>query len=244
MKSTSLKRICGVTVLALTASAASAQLITYVDVTSGAGGNTTLTNGTQWDPLADGAGQGTTGDGVWAVRDAANGGGFGNMGTIYQNTPSGTSDDAHPLLTSVNGLSLNTYDVYVYFWSDSSAWRIRAGFDLSSLSYFQYNPLSPGATVFATPNGTTIYSSSLSENPFTTDVMIAEGSNRRLIQGYVGQVTGTGISLFIDDGPATSSNERTWYDGIGYAVVPEPTSFSLLGVGVLLLVGARRRINL
>jgi hypothetical protein len=206
--------------------------ITYVDATHGAGGNTTLTNGSQWDPLASQSF--VSNDGVWEARA------FGNGATIYQNAASGGMDDAHPLLTTISGLQLNTYDVYVYFWSDSSSWRINAGLTPGSLSYFQFNPLSPGASTYATPTGSTIFSTSLNPNPFTSSVMIAEGSNRQLVQGYLGQVTGASISVFIEDGPAGNQDQRTWYDGIGYAIVPEPTAGALLGLGLLSLVFRRR----
>jgi len=43
-------------------------------------------------------------------------------------------------------------------------------------------------------------------------------------------VTGTSISIFVEDAPAANGNERTWYDGIGYEV-PEPASLVLLGLG-------------
>jgi hypothetical protein len=54
------------------------------------------------------------------------------------------------------------------------------------------------------------------------------------MQALLGQVTGTSISVFVEDAPATTSSNRTWYDGIGYEV-PEPATMAILGLGALLM---------
>jgi hypothetical protein len=212
-----------------------AQPITYVDATHGASGNTTLTDGSEWNPLASQSF--TSNDGVWEFRA------FGNNSSIYQNTAFGTVDNAHRLKTTVTGLALDTYNVYAYFWSDVSSWRMGASLtdDAGELPMYQFNPLSPGTVQHWSGADGTVFSSSLGPNPFTTAVMISEG-NRRLIQINLGQVTGTGFSVFIDDfNGMVDANQRTWYDGVGYSVVPEPSSAALLGLGSLGAILLRRR---
>jgi MYXO-CTERM domain-containing protein len=232
-----LKALVSTVSVALLTSAATAQ-ITYVDATSGGAGNTTLTNGGTWDPLAA---QGPANDGLWDVRV------FGNSGTIFQNAAFGGVDNSHRLLTTVSGLTLGTYDVFAYFWVDTSDWRIQASltdnpggdlplFTRSTVGVLQYAPTGGSTTILSTDpsvNG--------GVNPFTTAVMVAEG-NRALFQANLGQVTGTGFSVFVDDDPAMADgNQRTWYDGIGYSVIPEPTSATFLGLGALLGILALRR---
>lgn len=219
-----LKRtLCMAAIGVFTAASVQASIV-YVDATHGATGNTTLTDGSEWNPST--SDQGASGDGLWAQRA------FGNSATIYQNVASGGTDDAHMLKTTVSGLSSDTYDVYVYYWSDTSDWRIQAGLASDSLTEFGFQTQTAGTTVYRAQDNTTAYSDSLGVNPFTTAVMLTEG-NRTLVQAYLGQVTGTEISVFLDDSPdaaTTGSDARTWYDGVGYEVIPEPATIGLLGV--------------
>lgn len=223
--------------------------ITYVDATGtdGTTGNTIAapSAGGSGTPILAGAigTQGPGGDGVWDLRA------FENGGTIYQNASSGNTDNALRLATTATGLADGTYYVYAYFWSDSSSWRMGASLTDSAgdLPLYQFNPNSGGTTQWYTgaDPGSPVVSSSLSVNPFTTDVMVAD-SNRRLMQINLGQTTVTGgsFTVYIDDDPAQAdSNGRTWYDGIGYSatLVPEPTSIALLGLGALLATFAVRR---
>jgi hypothetical protein len=246
--------------LALAAAQASAAVITYVDATAGAGGNTTLTDGSQWNPLA--AQSFVSNDGVWEGRA------FGNSSTIYQNTASGTSDDAHRLLTTMSGLKPGAlHNVYAYFWSDTSGWRIQAATSEAGLTL--YTPDPAGGHGGSPPAGVTLLGPTGGANPvpdplsvtgpfipggaganpgwttditFTSSVQIAN-ANRRLYQAYLGTANADGsgnLAVYIDDGPATDQNSRTWYDGVGYELVPEPTSLALLGLGWgVLLIGRR-----
>ena len=230
--------VAGLAVFAAHAAAA----IVYVDATHGAGGNTTLVGGAQWDPLT--ASQGAGGDGVWALRA------FGNSATIYQNSPSGSIDNAHRLQTNVSGLALGVYNAYAYFWSDSSSWRMEASLTDNpggDLPLFSFNPTTAGVVQHYTGadvGGNLPLSTSLGVNPFTTGVMVGDAA-RRLFQIPLGQVTGTSFPIYIDDDHLqVDQNQRTWYDGVGYELdhlVPEPTSFALLGLGLgVLLVGRRK----
>ena len=225
-----------------------AQKITYVDATHGTNGNTVVApsaGGGVFNPAGAIGTQGPGGDGLWDLRA------FGNNATIYQNASAGNVDNAQRLATTVTGLSLNTYNVYAFFWSDTSSWRMGAALNsdpAGPLTLNQANPTTPGVVQYYTGGDATFLSSSLAVNPFATGVMVGEG-NRRLYGISLGTVTGAGFTVVIDDSPAQADqNQRTWYDGVGYSVVPEPSSvalFAVAGLGLLLTrIGrqAKRRV--
>jgi hypothetical protein len=211
--------------------------ITYVDATDGVSGNTAI---------APSAGGGvfngvvpetsTPNDGLWDKRA------FANNATIFQNsgTNSNVDTNAVRLATTISGLAPGTYDVYVYFWTDSARmWRIGASLSDSpgQLPLYMTDPVtgpSPGVVQYYDgPIFTTVMSSTLEPNPFTTDVMIADG-NRYLLQAWLGAVTGTSFTVYIEgDRNMQSLFQRTWYDGVGYSAVPEPSTLALLVMGVL-----------
>jgi hypothetical protein len=205
-------------------------LITYVDATAS---NTTLADGSTWTPTTSRSGT----DGLWCLRNFANPIG---AGTIYETggdlAPPGVdpnNEDAQRLKTTVTGLAPNTYNVYVYLWSDFSNWRIRAA--------LQDNPTGElplyvvGATLYGTPLPTVA-------NPADFDGLapLVTEDNRTMYQVLLGQVTGTSVSVYVDNDPGAGDPlfpralypdtffARTWYDGIGIAAVPEPSGAILL----------------
>jgi hypothetical protein len=190
-----------------------------------------LAAGGVFNPAVDRSGT----DNLWYVRS------FGNNATIYEaggESPGSNPEDCPRLVTTYSGLPEETYAVYAYFWSDTSLmWRIRAGLSNPTSELPLFAPGGSGVTQYYTGADATVFSSSLSPNPFTTtDVMVAEG-NRRLYQAYLGTVTGTSINVYIDDEAAHMTyDKRTWYDGVGYEVVPEPSTIAMLGLGVLALL--------
>jgi hypothetical protein len=210
-------------------SSASAQTI-YVDATEGISGNTAIAPSAGGGVFTSIPQSNTPNDGLWDGRA------FGNSATIFQNagTTAAVDTNAVRLATSVSGLAADSYNVYVYFWTDNSpTWRIGASLTDSPGQLPLFQSGGAGVTQFYTGSDATVLSSTLTPNPFTTSVVIAEG-NRRLLQGYVGTFTGTSVSVFIEgDRSMTTFNQRTWYDGVGYSVVPEPSTATLFGLGTL-----------
>jgi len=228
-------------VMAALASIAVAQTpITFVNATTN---NTTLPNG---DPLIPGThyyvGQTwSPNDAVWDYRT-----GYANDGDIWQNASSGQIDtNAFRLRTTVTVPAPGPgqyYEVYALFWTDTSSWRIAASLTDAPGQLPLYLRDSPGVTQFWTGADGTQYSTVLSPNPFTTSVLISEGNRRLLMTPSLGQVVGTTISVYIEpDRNQADSNQRTWFDGIGYQLIPEPSTCALVGFGALISVLALRR---
>jgi hypothetical protein len=214
--------------------------IVYVDASHGVGGNTSLApsaGGGVFNPGAVNV-QGPANDGVWDLRT-----GFANLSTIYQNGGTSGSPDNAPRLVTTAPTVPGTYNAYAYFWSNGSSWRMRASLSDAAGDIPLYLRTDAGVTQFYTGADGTVLSSALASDPFAAPVMVSEG-DRRLYQIALGQVgANTSISVYIDDEGTTQpgQNERTWYDGIGFELVPEPASLSLLASCAPLAMMARRR---
>lgn len=225
--------------VALTASAQ----ITYVDATSGVSGNTALAAGGTFSPPLNG----TTGnDQNWEQRTT-----FGSSGNIFESNGEVGTENAPRLVTTISGLADGTYDLYAYFWSPGPGdalqqWLLRAGLANLGGDLTLYSRPTAGITTPVTPDA--IATQVTSTSGFTVAPTILTESSRNLWQASLGQATVSGgvgtIQVFIDDyaNPGTVNN-RTWYDGVGYAVsaVPEPSTFALAGIGLAGLMIFRRR---
>jgi hypothetical protein len=188
----------------------------YVDATAGAGGNTTLTNGTTL-VLSAAANQ-------WHSQT-----GGGNGGTILSSSDS-SGENAPTLMTQVPVPGSGTYDVWVNFWGTATAnadWRIVAGLTPATMQTFrsekcgQVLPLTQDTSLVLT-----------NTSPVTN----------YLYQAYVGRVAvsnNLNITVYVGNNAiATGGNGatlagntcRTWYDGVSYAKV-EPLQIKSVVTG-------------
>src|SRR5215469_16132744 len=165
---------------ALAAQAGMAQTaITYVDVVDGPSGNTLqITNGTTpwngtltpWKAITSG---GALNDGLWLNRP------FGNFNTIYENAGAASEDtNATRLVTSIMVPATapgQYYSVYGFFWTDTSqTWELGASLANYPGQLPLYQLSTAGVTIFNNDgfaSTSTIYSTNLNPNPFTTPVM-------------------------------------------------------------------------
>jgi hypothetical protein len=233
--------------------------ITYVDALSGTGGNTRVTGGLQSDTswLLDNVS--TTDADQWSLRT-----GSGTNGTIFQAMPNGTPAAIPQLTTTISSLTDGeTYKVWAFFQDnvgDASSpfqnWVISAGLT-TSLDTTYWAPDQPVAShnsatpVLGTGGTGTITTTNVSEavdlSYSGTPPTFTEGSGeglRSLYAVYLGEVTlagGTEINVYVDMLIAGSSGAtRVWYDGVGYEMVPEPSTALLGGLGLFSLLRRRR----
>lgn len=199
--------------------------ITYVDAADGPGGNTTFADGSLFEahktsPVGN--------DNQWTLRPLGNG---GTVFTSNDGAPSGP-EDAPLLVTTIRGLTPGAaYNVYAYFWSDQNSWQLIAS--LTSLA--------EGASAQSGVKPPPRAQSTLAvATDFANQVMVEE-ANRQLYQAPLGQATADArgeIRVWIDDFPNAASVNRTWYDGVGYALASKTEAGASTGLAALVaLIG-------
>ncbi len=164
-------------------------------------------------------------DPLWGLRA------FANSTTIFEGRSEAAGDDV-PLTTQLSGLGDGTYNVWAFFWdaSGSNGWELSTGLSGNPIATYSFDgagnttaPVDAG-TLDLTGVGTT-----------AEDDRIMYGVN-------LGQATvsgGSSINVLIQQ-LGNGSGSRTWYDGVGYEVVPEPSAALLIGLGGLALLRRRR----
>ena len=205
--------------------------ITYIDA---AASNTTLADGSAYNPTATTINT----DNQWSLRT------LGNGATVYTANDSNANpgEDAPLLRTTVTGLTAGeSYALYTYFWGagndaplGNQQWDIRAGLTADTQEFYNFtNTINLGHALTGV----------VSIEHFTNNspaVMLVE-TDRRLYQAELGTAVADAngqISIYINDAPGNIN--RTWYDGVGYAAVPEPSTSLLAGLSALALLRRRR----
>lgn len=180
--------------------------LTYVDATSGVGGNTTLANGSTFTPPLNG----TNGsDQQWEQRTA-----LGSGGNVYESGGEG-AENAPELRMKLTGLVAGgTYRVRVNFWDAGPAWRIRAGFNSAPGANTLFANQTEAAGIGATG---AVAASTLS---YTVAPTTFAEVDRTMFSADLGTTVADGsgeIAVFLDDlAPVLGANDRTWFDGLSY----------------------------
>jgi autotransporter-associated beta strand protein len=172
---------------------------TYQDGTWGAGGNTTLSDGSTLTPTASP---------FWMERTV-----FGNSGQVLQ-AQNDVPTDAPELRSTISGLTPGQqYTVHLNFWdadlNGGGLWRVQAGSAPGTLTLFAAPNEVAGAT-----NGVALASLTY----VGTAPMNAEG-NRQMWAANLGQLTADGsgqIHVYFDDTGTANGDDRTWFDGLSY----------------------------
>jgi hypothetical protein len=211
--------------------------ITFVDATDGAGANTALAAGGTFTPAtASTASQ-------WRFRS-----GFGNGPGIYESNGSVVNSDAPRLATTITGLTPGaSYNIFAMFVSPddlNQSWAVRAG--LVNLPGDLQLFTGTNATTSTNPLPTATVATLAQASDFSNTVLVTDSGNRKLFEAPLGATTADingNVVVYVDDFVATTVNNRTWYDGVGFssAAAPEPASLSLAGIGAASLLLRRRR---
>ncbi|HYG24298.1 MAG TPA: PEP-CTERM sorting domain-containing protein [Verrucomicrobiae bacterium] len=229
------------TVLGACVSSASAQK-TFVNATSGAAGNTTLANGGLFSPPLNG----TTGaDQLWEERTT-----FASGGNVFESQGESAGENAPRLAVNLS-LANGTYNIYAYFWSpgtetadNQQQWLLRAGLQNTAEELQLYSRVLGVVTTPVNEPGMQIATQVTSGDGFDVAPTLFTENSRNLWEAYLGQavVNNGTLQVFIDDySPATTVNNRTWFDGVGFSVVPEPSSIALFGLGLAGMLARRRK---
>ncbi len=177
--------------------------INYVDASSGAGGNTMQWTNTQswivWTPPLNIA---STSDHQWE-EETGTGWGNGPTSNWFESNREGT-EDCPQLRPRVEGLAPGTYNVFAYFWvANGQGFKFGAALTnhpTGSLPLYAVGSFGVKAAV---------------QGSFASSVMVTS-ADRTLYQVSLGTVTGSTVTVYIDDDANGGYSSSCWYDGIGY----------------------------
>jgi hypothetical protein len=224
-------------ILSVMSASAMAGLITYVDAELGntkiggadpalttnyvsSGSSTSLSSDNKWGWRTLSGGQ--NGAGVWE-SDAA------SFAGDRESTPDISVDMVLP--------AAGVYDLYALFYINgfnastsvfSGRWDIACRVGATG-DFTQYNRTNyPGVVTLA------------QADEFATLITINTGSNRH-VKAYLGQyiasAPNTTVTIYVngfDSWNGVSGDHRTVFDGVGYALVPEPATMVLLAAGMVM----------
>jgi hypothetical protein len=197
--------------------------ITYVDADLT---NTTINGaapvaGTNYIPTA------TTdlNNGLWGYRTYA----ATNGGAVWSSDATNGDETTAPLITTITIANAGTYDLYGHFYG-YLYWD--SGFSVGSDGPYAYFTKDSAGAVKALASD------------FEGSVTV--GTTIPLYSAYLGTVTTTTaneqVAVYIQGLPSGGvADNRTWYDGIGYAAVPEPATISILGMMSVVALLRRRK---
>lgn len=222
--------LCGI-LLPFTSGAA----ITYIDAAPSNTSNLPPANGStvgNWRGRGAGLNQGTTN--------------FANEGGAYEGT-AGQGEAAVTNLITTIAVPNGTYDVFVFFWTDrpgqAGDWDITTGlvgstskqYTTTTAGVFQINgttQVAPETTV----TGLNVLGQTGDANGYSDFV----DGNRTLHAAPIGTVVVSSGQFQVDIDGSSLTTGRTWYDGVGFSLIPEPSSAILAGLGLLGVLRRRR----
>jgi PEP-CTERM motif len=231
----SFSAIGGVVIAIASASQVSAA-ITFVDAVHGV--NTLKTGSTLVDTTwVSTANNSTANNTQWVTRST-----WGNGGTVYQSVISSTANFPE-ITTQITGLTNGTtYDIWAFFWDNittsAEKWILSAGLTTGALSTYS-NDVVTGATTTGVVNTNTL---TFSNAPVVTQTVSLVNYNMFGVKLGQVVVTGGAVNVYVDRNilGASSTQNRVWYDGVGFEAIPEPSASLLGGLGLICLLRRRR----
>jgi hypothetical protein len=245
-----MKRLIVTTSLILAGISASHAAITYVDASAS---NLTLANGSAFAPSTT---ANVYNDNNWSARTGT---GLASNNTIYEaggSTNGSLVGETIPVIRqTLTGLAAGSYDVYAYFWTASNVrWGISAGLaENARTAVHGIGGTTLDTHTYSDSTVSRVTVANLTDGSFSTGnapTLAIGGTDRVLAQFFLGTavVDGTGIlNVFIGNQQIVNAgtvpgvtNSRTWFDGVGYELIPEPSSALLGMVGMTFLLRRRR----
>jgi hypothetical protein len=191
--------------------------ITFVDAVHGSSGNTFRTGSTLSDTSwLSTANNSTVNNTQWVTRST-----WGNGGTIYQSNISSTASFPE-ITTQITGLANGTYDIWGFFWDNMTAtaekWIFSAGLNSGALTTYSNDAVTEAITT-GVVNASTL---NFSNTPTITQTVSSVTYNMFGVK--LGQVVVTGgtVNAYVDRNVlGNSTQNRVWYDGLGYELIPQ-----------------------